>query len=174
MAVRMMYIQLRCATCVGKDSNRISIFNILYLIKIMGLYEGIKDVAKVIQQADNVELYKQLIDLSSQALELQNEISRISAENAELKKMRDVESRIVRHSEPYVTLKDDCKQILFCSHCWDYEQKLIQVKLYDSGKFKCIHCKNDGTYNAEMYEVFLQKERETFRSISLRNRRNYY
>ena len=26
----------------------------------MGLYEGIKDVAKVVQQADNIELYRQL------------------------------------------------------------------------------------------------------------------
>lgn len=31
----------------------------------MGLYEGIKDVAKVVQQADNIELYRQLVDLSA-------------------------------------------------------------------------------------------------------------
>ena len=49
----------------------------------MGLYEGIKDVAKVIQQADNIELYRQLIDLSAQALDMQNEISRLSIENAD-------------------------------------------------------------------------------------------
>ena len=36
----------------------------------MGLYEGIKDVAKVVQQADNLELYKNLLDLSSQALDM--------------------------------------------------------------------------------------------------------
>ena len=40
----------------------------------MGLYEGIKDVAKVVQQADNIELYRQLVDLSAQALEMQNKI----------------------------------------------------------------------------------------------------
>ena len=31
----------------------------------MGLYEGIKDVAKIVQQADNLELYRQLLDLSA-------------------------------------------------------------------------------------------------------------
>lgn len=36
----------------------------------MGLYEGIKDVAKVVQQADNIELYKKLLDLSSEALDM--------------------------------------------------------------------------------------------------------
>ena len=55
----------------------------------MGLYDGIKDVAKVVQQADNIELYQKLLDLSSQALDMQNEISRLTMENAELKKIKD-------------------------------------------------------------------------------------
>ena len=38
----------------------------------MGLYDGIKDVAKVVQKADNIELYQKLLDLSSQALDMQN------------------------------------------------------------------------------------------------------
>ena len=38
------------------------------------------------QKADNVELYKQLIDLSSQALDMQTEIAKLREENSELKK----------------------------------------------------------------------------------------
>ena len=56
----------------------------------MGLYEGIKDVANVVQQADNIELYRQLVDLSAQALEMQNEINRLTAENTELRKKQDL------------------------------------------------------------------------------------
>lgn len=52
----------------------------------MGLYEGIKDVAKVVQQADNIELYRQLLDLSAQALDLQAENSKLKEEIADLKK----------------------------------------------------------------------------------------
>lgn len=40
----------------------------------MGLYEEIKDVAKVVQEADNIDLYRKLIDLSKQALDLQAEV----------------------------------------------------------------------------------------------------
>lgn len=43
----------------------------------MSLYEGIKDDAKVMQKSDNVELYKELLDLSSQALAMQAEITRL-------------------------------------------------------------------------------------------------
>jgi hypothetical protein len=138
----------------------------------MGLYEGIKDVAKVIQKADNVELYRQLIDLSAQALDMQNEISRLSAENTELKKLRDIDSRIERHQEPYITLKDDPNQILFCSHCWDYEQKLIQVKCYNSGKFKCTHCDNEGIYDTQKHEASIQNTRAVFQ-VTRNNRHSW-
>lgn len=52
----------------------------------MGLYDGIKDLAKVVQQADNIELYRQLLDLGKQALDLQAEVLQLQEENAKLKK----------------------------------------------------------------------------------------
>ena len=61
----------------------------------MGLYEGIKDVAKVVQQADNIELYRQLLDLSAQALDFQAENSKLKEEIADLKKAKLAESDIV-------------------------------------------------------------------------------
>lgn len=138
----------------------------------MGLYEGIKDVAKVIQKADNLELYKQLIELSSQALDMQNQISRLTAENTELKKCRDIENRIERHSEPYVTLKDDSEHTIFCSHCWDYEQKLIQVRSYDSGSFRCPHCENHGIYDIAKHQACNQ--RIVGGNDNRRNNRNFW
>lgn len=45
----------------------------------MGLYEGIKDVAKVVQQADNIELYRQLLDLSAQAIDGATEKERLKS-----------------------------------------------------------------------------------------------
>ena len=94
----------------------------------MGLYEGIKDVAKVVQKADNVELYLQLLDLSAQALDMQATINKLTEENAELKKKQDIEERIQRHQELYLTLKGEEGDILYCSHCWDNDRKLIQMQ----------------------------------------------
>ena len=37
----------------------------------MWLYDAMKDVAKLAQKADNIELYQRLLDLSAQALDLQ-------------------------------------------------------------------------------------------------------
>ena len=49
----------------------------------MGLYEAFKDAISVAQKADNVELYRQLLDLSAQALDMQAEIAKLKEENTE-------------------------------------------------------------------------------------------
>lgn len=116
----------------------------------MGLYESIKDVAKVVQQADNIELYRQLLDLGSQALDLQAEISQLKEENEKLKKKQDISGRVVRHLEPYVTIRDEEPALCYCSHCWDIANQLIQLDCNDyNGTFECPHCHMKGTYDKE-------------------------
>ena len=112
----------------------------------MGLYEGIKDVAKVLQRADNVELYIKLLDLGEQALDLQAEISRLRTENEELKRTlkerQDIEHHktrqvdVMNHEHPYITLKNDSQKIRYCAICWGNDHKLIP--LYDD--LNCIVC----------------------------------
>lgn len=117
----------------------------------MGLYEGIKDVANIVQKADNLDLYRQLIELSAEALELQNTISNLSNENNSLKEQQKISNNIVRHKEPYITLPDN-KSILYCSHCWDSERKLIQVETDDEGSYICPHCKYNGYYDRALHD----------------------
>ena len=47
-----------------------------------------KDAISVAQKADNVVLYRQLLDLSAQALDLQAEVARLREESAALKKQK--------------------------------------------------------------------------------------
>ena len=44
-----------------------------------------------------------------------DEVIRLMKENAELKEEKNTKERIERHSEPYITLKEDIEQILYCS-----------------------------------------------------------
>ncbi|MBQ7710776.1 MAG: hypothetical protein IJT39_03005 [Bacteroidales bacterium] len=122
----------------------------------MSLYEGLKDVAKVVQQADNVELYRQLIDLCEQALDLQAKIRELTEENAELKKKHNLEERIQRHKELYITLEGEDCDIFFCSHCWDNDRKLIQLeKSY--GESTCPQCHWSCIYDKIEYEKYKQR-----------------
>lgn len=115
----------------------------------MSFYDAFKDAISVAQKADNVELYRQLLDLSAQALDLQAEVARLREENHELKKSKDISEKIIRHEEPVVTIDGDEKRLYYCSHCWDSQQLLIQINCHIDGTFNCPHCQSSGNYDNE-------------------------
>ena len=112
----------------------------------MSLYNSLKEIACTLKEEKQRVLYEQLVDLSAQALELQHEVHRLTVENTNLRKNNQIEHQIQRHKEPYLTLRYDSERILYCARCWDYEQKLIQVKCLGSGNYRCIQCNNSGIY----------------------------
>lgn len=111
----------------------------------MGFYDAFKDVLNVARKADNLELYRQLLDLSAQALDLQEENARLKEEINNLHKEKDTESHIVRHSQPFITLDNDEHHLPYCAVCWAKENKLYQMLIeeYSGGSdVVCINCKN--------------------------------
>lgn len=115
----------------------------------MSFYDAFKDAISIAQKSDNVELYRQLLDLSAQALELQAEIARLTEENERLKKNADIESKIIRHEQPYITLEGETKNILYCSTCWAKNKVLIQVGCCDNGHYTCPECKTHGIWDSK-------------------------
>ncbi len=108
----------------------------------MGLYEGIKDAIGIAQKADNIELYRQLLDLGAQALEMQAEIARLTAENEELRKTRDIESDIEYYVDAFVTRKSDEKPIKYCAACWVDKKKLVPLQDRQWENYDCPLCKS--------------------------------
>lgn len=60
----------------------------------MGFYDAFKDAINLAQKADNIELYRKLLDLNAQALNLQEENMRLRQENAELKNKRTLRHKL--------------------------------------------------------------------------------
>lgn len=104
-------------------------------------YDMLKDVLDLAQKIDNRELYKQLLDLGSKALELQNENARLMAENIELKRARNLEDDLVYYPIPYLTKKSDTKDIKYCAACWGTNKILIPLQKMREKKFMCSVCK---------------------------------
>ena len=113
----------------------------------MSFYDAFKDVLSVAQKSDNIDIYRKVLDLSAQAQELQNENNQLRAENEELKRIKNLEERIIRHEDTYITLSDDESNTMYCSRCWDAERKLVQVRCSENGYFHCVNCKNSGAFD---------------------------
>lgn len=107
----------------------------------MGLYDAMKDAVNLAQKADNIELYRQLLDLSAQALDLQSEVAKLREENAELKKQKDIEADIEYYVDAFVTKKSDTKPIKYCAACWVDKRKLVPLQDIKWDNYECPLCK---------------------------------
>ena len=116
----------------------------------MSLYEQLRDTAKV-TETENLGISARLVELSAEALKLESENSKIAKENAEMKDFIKKQYKIVRHPEQYLTLEGESEKIMYCSHCWDADGKLIQTRYFPDGRFSCPHCKDEGCYNVNLY-----------------------
>lgn len=106
----------------------------------MGLYDALKDVASLAQKADNIELYRQLLDLSAQALDLQAEVTRLKEENAELNRVSILESDIEYYLDAFITRKSDKKPIKYCAACWVDKKKLVPLQDVQYDNYRCPLC----------------------------------
>ena len=109
----------------------------------MAIYDFIKDALTIAQQADNVDLYKKLLEIGRMALELQNENAELKKKIEEYAQAQKFEEDIVRHTEPYYTLKSEGEEsdIYYCATCFGKENKKIQMVYMDGYKLWCPACK---------------------------------
>lgn len=117
----------------------------------MGWYEAIKDGITAAQKADNIPLVNNLIEAQKQILDLIYENNKLKNENAELKTKKDLTDKIERHKDAYITLKGDSQKLIYCSNCFDTNQKLIQAQTDENGTYWCPSCKYRGYYDIEIY-----------------------
>ena len=106
----------------------------------MSFYDAFKDAMNMAQKADNIELYRQLLDLGAQALELQAEVARLREENTELKRIKEIESEVEYYVDAYVTRKSDTKPIKYCAACWVDKKKLVPIQDIEHSNYKCLLC----------------------------------
>lgn len=107
----------------------------------MSFYDAFKDVVNLAQKADNIELYRQLLDLGAQALDLQAEVARLREENVELRKEKDTEADIEYYVDAFVTKKSDDKPIKYCAACWVDKKKLVPLQRFQYDNYTCPLCK---------------------------------
>lgn len=116
----------------------------------MGIYEAVKDGVKLVQQSDNVELMKVLMNIQTQAYDLLNENQRLKEEILELKNMNKKAENIYLKGDAYFLKSENGKDDgPFCTRCWDKDKLLIRCRVYTEAytealKCCCPECNSDG------------------------------
>ncbi len=103
----------------------------------MSIIEDVKNMAKLVQQAGNLELYQKMLDLQSQAMDLVEADRLRREEMTELKRQLRVKSELEFKKDSYWKESGEGP---FCVPCWQKEkQDRIMMELAE-GFFKCAVC----------------------------------
>jgi len=95
-----------------------------------------KNIADLLSKATKIAREKKDQELLSAITEIQSQFIDLREEVESIKKKLDISDKVIRHSDGlYVTIKDDPKNIRYCSTCWGKDGKLVQI-----GNRQCHVC----------------------------------
>ena len=109
----------------------------------MGIFDNFKDLFKLADTVNNIELYKKLSELqtSMYALEEENRNRALKDEIRRRDEQRDIQDRLYPKDNAYYL--DDGKTLdgPFCLRCWDVDGKLVRERSgATAGTHYCVQC----------------------------------
>jgi len=109
----------------------------------MGMIENIKDAVKIVQKIDNIELYRKLLDLQTEAMELTQKLKEKDEKIDQLEEALKIKGKLVlRGSAYYIT--DDGGKLLdgpFCTKCFDVDHVMCRIVRAIGRMVRCQKCK---------------------------------
>jgi hypothetical protein len=98
-------------------------------VRTMGIIETVKDVAVLVQKADNIDLLKRILELQQQVYEVVNE-------NHGLKERLATRDQLTFRKNSYWRGDEGP----FCSRCWDAEALLVRLHTTQGNYPHCAKC----------------------------------
>lgn len=107
----------------------------------MNIIEGFKSATELIQKIDNIELYRKILDLQSEAMGLVDQNNVLKEENKELKEKLKIKDNLVYRNNVYwLRLQEGTEDGPFCSRCWDVDNKLVRHAHLLTNFYVCPQC----------------------------------
>lgn len=106
----------------------------------MGILDNAKEVAKAVQEINNLELYQRVLSLHSDIIEIVEKNNRLREENKDLKTKLTLQKKMV-FNEPFYFQEAD--QTPYCPACWEGSLRPIHVVfIFGNGstRWDCPNC----------------------------------
>lgn len=109
----------------------------------MAIFDELKSIGKVLQEAGKIEQYQQILDTQQKLLEMQKITNELQAENRNLKDKLEIKESIIYENNTYWVIRDNNKDGPYCSRCWDVDKNLVRIKrgINNSAFHTCPECK---------------------------------
>ena len=109
----------------------------------MSVIDNVKDVAKLIHQIDNIELYRKILDLQSEIMQVVEENHDLQLVIKDFQEKAEIKQTMVFSKNVYIKKNEKGNEEgPYCSACWDDKQKLVRLQDYGHGEYlQCPICK---------------------------------
>ena len=108
----------------------------------MGIIENTKEIADLVKKMGNIDLYKQIVELEGQIINLSRENHQLKVKLHDLEK-RVQEEQVMTFRKPFFYKDNDEEP--YCPKCWEADHKAIHLdgpKEYTEGTcYLCLECK---------------------------------
>lgn len=109
----------------------------------MAIFDELKSIGKVLQEAGKIEQYKQILEALEKLLAMQKKIADLEEENKDLKEKVKTKENLVYENNAYWKKEGDDKDGPFCSRCWDKNKDLVRIHPMGNPAYsQCPECKN--------------------------------
>lgn len=108
----------------------------------MSIITNAKEIADLVQKLGDVELYRKIVDLEGDIIELTKENRDLKKEVEQLKSQLAFSKKMEYRSPFWFAEGDD---VPYCPNCWEGDKKAIHLRNW-SGALRCSQCN-------EVYEV---------------------
>ena len=110
----------------------------------MGVVENVKDVAELVKKMGDIELYKKILALEMEVMELTRDKRRADEKIEELERMLNLQSEL-KFDAPFYWLADD--RTPFCTACWEGHRKaahlVVKFEHEAHARLDCPTCKHE-------------------------------
>jgi L-fucose isomerase-like protein len=123
----------------------------------MGAFDAIgkvKELVSLVQQIDNIELYRKILDLQNEVQALSGDLlkfeERLRAKDKEIESLKErltFRAHLIHHNNLYFETDADGDAVgyAYCTRCWEVEQKPVHVQQNPKfpGMSRCPQCKSE-------------------------------
>lgn len=109
----------------------------------MGLIEDIKDVAGIVSKAGNMDLYRKILDLQAEALDLSEKLREKDKKIEQLEEAFALKGKLKLLRHAYYVIDDGGNLIdgPFCTKCYDVDKVTCRIIPMGAGQVQCQRCR---------------------------------
>ena len=107
----------------------------------MSIVENVKEAVKLVQQLDNVDLMRKMMDVQTDAMDLFDQNTALKKEIERLEDALQTMAKVVVGVNSYWIVREGGGYDgPFCTGCWDSKNRLMRVILTGSSVLQCPVC----------------------------------